>query len=202
MEALLITSLHIRDTWTFCHFFAASALLVEHALPASPTLTQHFCEFVVLPLLANKINQPHARCAQDARMKENQIGKEVVDAAVKIHYALGPGLLESVYEVVLAKELTQRGFAINRQVAVPIVYEDMKFDQGYRADILVEGLVLLELKSLEQLSKAHHKQLLTYLKLKDLRLGYLLNFGCALMKDGIKRIVNDLPEEKLSVSAS
>jgi hypothetical protein len=99
-------------------------------------------------------------------MSENQIGKEVVDVAVKIHSALGPGLLELVYEVVLAKELERRGLSV------------------------------------EQLSKVHHKQLFTYLKLKQLKLGYLLNFGAALMKEGIKRIVNGLPEENLGVLAS
>ena len=135
-------------------------------------------------------------------MNENIIGREVVDAAVKVHSALGPGLLESVYEVVLAKELERRGLAVVRQVAVPIAYEGMTFDEGFRADIIVEGLVILELKSVEQLSRVHHKQLFTYLKLRDLRLGYLLNFGAALMKDGIKRIVNGLPEENLGVSAS
>lgn len=135
-------------------------------------------------------------------MKENEIGKEVVDAAVNIHRTLGPGLLESVYEVVLAKEMQRRGFAVSRQVAVPIDYEGIHFDEGFRADIIVEDKVILELKSVEQLNKIHHKQLFTYLKLKELRLGFLLNFGAALMKDGIKRIANGLPDEPLCVSAS
>lgn len=139
---------------------------------------------------------------RDAKMNENQIGKEVVDAAVRIHSALGPGLLESVYEVVLAKELERRGLSVARQVAVPIEYEGIKFDEGFRADMIVEGIVVLELKSVEQLSKVHHKQLFTYLKLRKSKLGYLLNFGAALMKDGIKRVVNGLPEETLCVSAS
>lgn len=135
-------------------------------------------------------------------MTENEIGREVVDAAVKIHSALGPGLLESVYEVVLARELERRGLAAERQVSVPIEYEGMKFDEGFRADIIVGEKVILELKSVEKLSKVHHKQLFTYLKLKELQLGYLLNFGAALMKDGIKHIVNGLGEENLGVSAS
>ncbi len=135
-------------------------------------------------------------------MEENEIGREVVDAAVKVHSLLGPGLLESVYEVVLARELERRGLAVVRQQAVPIEYEGMQFDEGFRADIIVEGKVILELKSVEQLSKVHHKQLFTYLKLKKARLGYLLNFGAALMKDGIKRMVNGLPEENLGVSAA
>jgi len=125
-----------------------------------------------------------------------------VDAAVKVHRALGPGLLESVYEVVLARELERRGLSVILQEAVPIEFEGIKFDEGFRADIIVEGKVILELKSVEQLSKVHHKQLFTYLKLKDFRLGYLLNFGAALMKEGIKRMVNGLTEENLGVSAS
>ncbi len=125
-------------------------------------------------------------------MEENKIGKEVIDAAIKVHSVLGPGLLETVYEVVLTKELTRRGISVERQVAVPIEYEGLKFDEGFRADMIVEGKVLLELKSVEQLSSVHHKQLLTYLKLKKLKLGFLLNFGAPLMKEGIKRMVNGL----------
>jgi GxxExxY protein len=135
-------------------------------------------------------------------MEENEIGKEVVDAAVKVHCALGPGLLESVYEVVLARELESRGLAVVRQQAVPIEYDGMKFDEGFRADIIVEDKVILELKSVEQLSKVHHKQLFTYLKLKELKLGYLLNFGASLMKDGIKRMINGLEDENLGVFGS
>ena len=127
-------------------------------------------------------------------MNENQIAKEVVDAAVKVHSELGPGLLESVYEVVLACELGRRGLRVQRQVPIPFHYEGMLFDEGFRADMLVEGLVILELKSVEQLAKVHYKQLFTYLKLADKRLGLLLNFGANLMKEGIKRIANGMPE--------
>ena len=127
-------------------------------------------------------------------MNENQIAKEVVDAAVKIHSELGPGLLESVYEVVLVRELELRGLHVERQVAIPIEYGGMSFHEGFRADILVEGKVILELKSVEQLAHVHFKQLFTYLKLADKRLGLLLNFGANLMKEGIKRIVNHLDE--------
>ncbi|MBM3967235.1 MAG: GxxExxY protein [Planctomycetes bacterium] len=127
-------------------------------------------------------------------MTENEIAKLVVDAAIKVHSKLGPGLLESVYEVVLAKELERRGLIIMRQVSVPIQYEDLSFDEGFRADILVEGKVILELKSVEQLAKVHQKQLFTYLKLADKRLGLLLNFGADLMKEGIKRIANGMEE--------
>ena len=135
-------------------------------------------------------------------MEENEIGKIVVDAAVKVHSALGPGLLESVYEAVLSKELERRGLAVARQVAVPIEYEGMKFDEGFRADIILEGKVILELKSVEQMSKVHHKQLFTCLKLKELKLGYLLNFGASLMKEGIKRMINGLDDSKLGVFGS
>src|SRR5579859_1910007 len=103
-------------------------------------------------------------------MKENVIGKEVVDAAVKVHREVGPGLLEAVYEVVLTKELQARGLPVERQVPVPITYGGLRFEEGFRADIIVEGKVMLELKSAEQLSKVYPKVVLTYLKLKGLRL--------------------------------
>ena len=125
-------------------------------------------------------------------MTENEIGKIVVDVALQVHRKLGPGLLESVYEVILAHELRQRGLRVERQVSVPIEYCGMKFDEGFRADIVVEDKVILELKSVETVNKAHKKQVLTYLRLTDMKLGYLLNFGEALMKDGITRTVNQL----------
>lgn len=127
-------------------------------------------------------------------MTENEIGKLVVDAALEVHRELGPGLYESVYETALAYELAQRGLAVERQVPVPLEYKGILFDEGFRADLLVEGRVLLELKSVEQLAKVHHKQVLTYLKLLDYRLGFLLNFGAPLMKEGISRIVRGLAE--------
>ena len=135
-------------------------------------------------------------------MKENVIGKEVVDAAVKVHRELGPGLLETVYEVVLSKELQARGLRVERQVPVCITYGGLRLEEGFRADLIVEGKVILELKSTEQLSKVHPKQVLTYLKLKGLKLGFVLNFGSDLMKDGIERVVNGLPEENLGVFAA
>jgi GxxExxY protein len=128
-------------------------------------------------------------------MNENEIAKEVVDAAVKVHSKLGPGLLESVYEAILARELEKRGLHIERQVPIPILYDDLRFDEGFRADIIVEAKVILELKSVEQLAKVHHKQLFTYLKLADKRLGLLLNFGSELMKEGIKRIANGMDDK-------
>jgi len=128
-------------------------------------------------------------------MTENEIGKIVVDAAVSLHRDLGPGLLETVYEVLLAHVLRQRGLAVERQIPIPIEYRGIRFDEGFRADIIIEGKVILELKSVEMVNNAHKKQLLTYLRLTGLKLGYLLNFGEALMKDGITRIVNRLDED-------
>ena len=127
-------------------------------------------------------------------MTENEVAKIVVDAAFKIHTALGPGLLESVYEVVLARELVKRGLRVERQLPVKILYDGVMFDEGFRMDLLVEGVVLVELKSVEQIAPVHKKQLLTYLKLADKRLGLLINFNVALIKDGITRIVNALKE--------
>ena len=127
-------------------------------------------------------------------LKENEIAKLVVDAAYHVHTKLGPGLLESVYEVVLAHEIEKRGLAIKRQVSIPIQYDELVFDEGFRADIVVEDSVILELKSVEAVASVHKKQLLTYLKLADKRLGLLLNFGAPLIKKGIFRIVNKLEE--------
>ena len=123
-------------------------------------------------------------------MDENEIGKIVVDCAYQVHTRLGPGLLESVYEVVLAHELRKRNLRVERQVAIPIQYDDLRFDEGFRADIVVEGIVIIELKSVERVGSVQKKQLLTYLRLADKRLGYLINFGEELIKDGVTRIVN------------
>ena len=127
-------------------------------------------------------------------MTENEIAKIIVDAAFQIHKRLGPGLLESVYEVVLAHELKKRGMKVNRQVPVAIVYDDIKFDEGFRADLVVEEKVIVELKSVEKEIPVHKKQLLTYLRLADKRLGLLINFGSELIRDGISRVVNSLKE--------
>ncbi len=126
--------------------------------------------------------------------KENKIAKLVVDAAYHVHTTLGPGLLESVYEVVLAHEIEKRGLALERQVSIPIQYEGLVFDEGFRADMIVDDSVIIELKSVESVAPVHKKQLLTYLRLADKRLGLLLNFGAPLIKKGIFRIVNKLEE--------
>jgi GxxExxY protein len=129
-----------------------------------------------------------------SKFTENEIAREIVDAAFHIHKALGPGLLETVYEVVLARELEKRGLVVVRQQPVPIIFGDLKFDEGFRADLIVEGKLIVELKSVEQIAPVHKKQLLTYLRLADKRLGLLINFGSAAIKDGINRIVNGLEE--------
>ena len=126
--------------------------------------------------------------------KENKIAKLGVDAAYHVHTTLGPGLLESVYEVVLAHEIEKRGLALKRQVSIPIQHDGLVFDEGFRADMVVEDAVILELKSIESVAPVHKKQLLTYLRLADKRLGLLLNFGAPLIKKGIFRIVNKLEE--------
>ena len=128
-------------------------------------------------------------------MHENEIGTIVIESAIEVHRELGPGLLESVYEIVLANELNSRGLEVKRQVPISIKYKNITFEEGFRADILVNHKVLLELKSVKELSPAHKKQIQTYLKLTGYRLGYLLNFGEALMKDGLVRAVNGLPDQ-------
>ena len=127
-------------------------------------------------------------------MHENEISRLIVDAAYKVHTTLGPGLLESVYETVLTYELEKRGLAVQRQMPIPVIYENISFDEGFRVDLMVQGKVFVELKSVEKVAPVHKKQLLTYLRLADKRLGLLINFGEALIKDGVTRIVNRLPE--------
>jgi GxxExxY protein len=134
-------------------------------------------------------------------MQENEIGTAVVDCAVRLHQILGPGLLEIVYEVTLARELQKRGLRVERQVAVPIEYDGIRFDEGFRADLIVEGKVIIEIKSVERTNPAHKKQVLTYLRLTGMKLGYLLNFGEVLMKDGVTRTINgEIPELRASVT--
>ena len=127
--------------------------------------------------------------------RENVIATAIVDSAYKIHRTLGPGLLESAYEAVMIYELRKRGFTVSAQVPVPIVYESVFLDTGFRADLLVDDLVIIELKSIEKLAAIHKKQLTTYLKLAGKRLGLLINFGEELIKNGIIRVVNGLPDE-------
>ena len=123
------------------------------------------------------------------------IATTVIDKAFHIHKELGPGLLESVYEVVLAKALETAGFQVERQKSIPIEYAGFRFDEGFRADLLVDGKLLIELKSVEKLAPVHGKQLLTYLRLLDLPLGLLINFGAETFRQGIRRIVNNHQED-------
>lgn len=120
----------------------------------------------------------------------NRISGDVIDAAFRVHQELGNGLLESVYEVSVAHELAERGYGVRRQVVIPVTYRNIRFDEGFRADLIVEDTVLVELKSVEALNKAHKKQVLSYLRLTGLAVGLLINFGSPVLRDGIHRIVN------------
>jgi GxxExxY protein len=123
-------------------------------------------------------------------MTENEIAKQILDAAFVVHTKLGPGLLESVYEIVMQYELKKRGLTAERQKAMPILYDNIRFDEAFRSDIVVNEKVIIELKSVEVLVPVHAKQLLTQLRLSGLKLGLLINFGEAHLKNGIKRIIN------------
>lgn len=125
-------------------------------------------------------------------MRENAIGETILGCAIKVHTALGPGLLESTYEACLVHELTKAGLKVERQVALPVVYDGVILDAGYRIDILVEDLVVVELKVVEKVLPLHGSQVLSYLKLGGKKLGYLLNFNVIQMRQGIKRVVNNL----------
>lgn len=125
-------------------------------------------------------------------MHENEIARIIVDSAFKIHTTLGPGLLESVYETVLAYELEGRGLNVRTQQPIPVIYEKVKLDLGFRADIIANDRVVVEVKSVEAVAPVHAKQLRTYLRLTDTKLGLLINFNVDLIKDGIKRVVNNL----------
>ena len=127
-------------------------------------------------------------------MHENEIAKEIVDAAFKVHTRLGPGLLESVYEVTLAYELKQRGLQVVRQLPVPLIYEGICFEEGYRLDLIVEDKVIVDVKSIDAVHPVHKKQVLTHLRLMDKRLGLLINFNEELIRNGISRVVNGLEE--------
>lgn len=122
----------------------------------------------------------------------NHISGQVVDIALRIHMKLGPGMLESVYETILARELDRRGFSVERQKAISFDFEGLWFEDAFKADLVIERAVVVEIKSVHSLVQAHEKQLLTYLKLLDYRVGLLLNFGAPLMKDGIRRLVHRL----------
>jgi iron complex transport system substrate-binding protein len=123
----------------------------------------------------------------------DEITGAIVDASISVHRELGPGLLESVYEVVLARVLMKRGFRVQRQTPISFEYDDVMFEDGFKIDLLVDEKVIVEVKSVERLIPVHHRQLLTYLRLMELPVGLLINFGGATLKEGLRRIVNQLP---------
>lgn len=125
-------------------------------------------------------------------MHENEIAKIIVDSALKVHKNLGPGLLENVYKAAIVYELTKLGLKVHVERGIPVVYEEVELEIGFRADVVVENKVIIECKSIEALAPVHGKILLTYLRLTDMRLGLLINFNVELIKDGIKRVVNNL----------
>jgi len=127
-------------------------------------------------------------------MTENEIASLVMELSFQIHSQLGPGLLESVYEVILARKLVDAGLQVERQMPVKIEFEGIIFNEGFKADVMIEGKVILELKSVERLQPEHGKQLMTYLRLSNMRLGLLINFGEAYLKDGFRRVVNGLED--------
>lgn len=125
-------------------------------------------------------------------MTENEISRIIVDIAFAIHQQLGPGLFESVYEDILVYELIERGLLVERQKVVPVIWKERKLDHGFRADLVVNSKVIIEIKSVEALAQVHYKQLLTYLRLTSIKLGLLINFNETLIKNGIHRVVNNL----------
>jgi len=135
-------------------------------------------------------------------MTENAVAREIVDATFRIHTTLGPGLLESVYTAVLAHELARRGLRTAQQYPIPVIYQDIRIEIGFRADLVVEDKVIVEIKSVETIAPVHKKQLLTYLRLSNKRLGLLINFNVVLIKDGITRVVNGLEDDSHAKSQS
>ena len=125
-------------------------------------------------------------------MTENELSRIVFDCALKVHQSLGPGLLESAYEECLYYELSKKGLNVEKQKPLPLIYEEVKLDVGYRIDIIVENKLIIEIKSVEALNDVHFAQLLTYLKLTNCKLGLLINFNVSLIKNGVKRVVNNL----------
>jgi len=129
-------------------------------------------------------------------MDVDRVTAAIVDSAMKVHTALGPGLLESVYETCLKHELTKRGFKVEFQLWLPVIYDGVKMEGGYKIDLLVENAVIVELKVVERILEIHKAQLLSYLKLADKRVGLLINFNVVHLRDGIRRLVNNYPEQK------
>ena len=127
---------------------------------------------------------------EKSRDELNHISGKIIEFAINVHKELGPGMLEGAYEICLVHELVKNGFAVQRQVVLPIIYQGLKLDAGYRIDLMVEDSVIIELKAVEKLHPVHEAQLLSYLRMSDLRLGLLINFNEKLLKDGVRRVVN------------
>lgn len=132
------------------------------------------------------------RTQKNKIMNENEISYQIIGAALKVHRLVGPGLLESAYEAALAYELKKLDLCVEQQVALPFVYEEIRLEAGYRVDLMLNRLVIVEIKSVENLLPVHHAQVLTYLRLSEIKLGLLINFNAVILKDGIHRIVNNL----------
>ena len=140
----------------------------------------------------------HVDTAMTDATRLDQITEEIIGAAIEVHRALGPGLLESAYEACLAFELAERGLKLKQQTPVPVQYRDVKLDVGYRLDLLVEGSVIVEIKAVDSLQPVHQAQLLSYLRLSGRRVGLLINFNVKVLKNGISRLVNESPESPRS----
>lgn len=138
----------------------------------------------------HKEHKEHTKGTRNEIMNENEIAKIVFELGLKVHKILGPGLLESAYEECLYYEIVKSGLLVEKQKALPLIYEDIKLDAGYRIDLIVEGKFIIEIKSVEALNDLHTAQILTYLKLSNCKLGFLINFNTVLFKDGVKRIIN------------
>lgn len=132
----------------------------------------------------------------------NAVTEQIIGAAMEVHRALGPGLLESAYEACLVYELRERGFRVEQQKPLPVVYKGVQLDCGYRLDVVVDGCVIVEIKAVEKLTTVHEAQLLSYLRLLDCRVGLLLNFHCTMLKNGIRRIVNEFPSSAISANSA
>ena len=146
-----------------------------------------------------------AEIAESAEMTKkerlNRITESIIGAAIEVHRALGPGLLESAYEECLTFELMQRGLKVEQQKPLPVVYREVKLDCGYRLDLLVEEAVIVEVKAVDRLAPIHQAQLLSYLRLSGCKVGLLINFNVKVLKDGIRRVVNDFPDSPRSLRA-
>jgi len=136
------------------------------------------------------------------KQRLNQITESIIGAAIDVHRGLGPGLLESAYEACLAFELAQRGLKVEQQKPLPVVYKDVRLDCGYRLDLLIEDAVIAEIKAVDRLAPIHKAQLLSYLKLTDCKVGLLLNFNVQVLKQGIRRVVNNFPDSAPSASSA